>query len=508
MELNITKQTVSINELSFNQNVEQGVDFTVNVPEYCGSIQRILKYCLNPRIFSKSINGQILSVEGNACFSIIYIDESGCVSSYECVTPFSKSIDLGANLDYLCINVKPRCSYINAKAITSSRVDVNSVIELSIKVFSKKTTEIISDIDCPDVFANRGEAPATIPINCSEKSIIIEDEIALPSDYPSIQSLLRYDSSVSINDTKIVNDKIIAKGQLDVHALYSAENRKNLFILDQTLPFSQIIDIDGINENCSCSVSAEIMSLDIKPKSNYDGEIRCLALCAKLCLTAEASCNNNIAVIFDAYSSKYDTVSETNDTVFEKHINSLSEVFACKKNIEFSEGDVANIIDIWGSAILQGYRTEGNSIVLNGCITVCSICENSEGEINYFERPIDFEYKTDCENNLENMRFEPLIDVVGIKHTASVGGSIEIVAELSLIVKIFEIKKINILTAFSAKNEPVKYHNDCSVIIYYAERGELTWNIAKRFNASPEDIMSVNSVSSVIPENMPLVISC
>ena len=156
MELNITKQTVSINDLSFKQNVEQSVDFSVNIPDYCGSIQRILKYHLEPRVCSKSINGQTLTVDGNAHFSVIFIDESNHVSSYDCVSPFSKNIDLGENIDYYSASIKAKCGYVNAKAITSSRIDVAAVVELSIKICSKKTTEIISDIDCSEIFANKG----------------------------------------------------------------------------------------------------------------------------------------------------------------------------------------------------------------------------------------------------------------------------------------------------------------------------------------------------------------
>ena len=72
MELNIKKQSVCVNELSFNQNAEQGIDFTVNIPEYCGKVERLLKYNLIPRINSKVLNGQTLTIEGAAYFSLIF----------------------------------------------------------------------------------------------------------------------------------------------------------------------------------------------------------------------------------------------------------------------------------------------------------------------------------------------------------------------------------------------------------------------------------------------------
>lgn len=506
MELNITKQTVCIADLSFNQNVEQGLDFSVNIPEYCGSVQKILKYTLIPRIFSKKLSGQTLMIEGNACFSIVFLDENGCVGGYECVTPFSKNLDIGSAIDCLNIHIKPKCGYINAKAITPTRIDVNSVIELSISIYSKKATEIIGDIDCADVFINRGEAPATSPVSATEKSIILEEEIALLAEQPSIYGVLRHDSKALINDIKIVNNKVIVKGDFCLHLLYCSDNRKPCH-LDTVIPFSQIVELDGIHENCKCNATAEILSVDIKPRSNFDGDVRSFILCAKLCLNVNASCDDNIAVIFDAYSSKFDTSSENSNTTFEKLLGTISEVFACKKEIEFSEGELNNVIDLWCNCVMQGWRIENNSIFINGTVTVCGLCEDAESSVSYFEKPIDFEYCTAAESLPGNARAEAEIDILSLKHSVTRNCCLALDIELSLSVNIYEKRRINVLTDFKVLDETQKNKKDCSMVIYYAERGEHTWNIAKRFGASPEDIMTVNSVDSVIPNNMPLIIS-
>ncbi len=507
MELNITKQTVCTNDLSFSQNVEQGVDFTVNIPDYCGSVQRILKYSLTPRIFQKKITGQTLSIEGNAFFSIIFLDESGAVSGYESVAPFSKNIELGANYDCLFLNVNAKCGYINAKAITPVRIDVNSVIELSVSLYTKKSTEIISDIDCADVFLNRGETLATMPISASEKNMILDEEIPLTNDFPSIYGILRHNSFVTVSDTKIVNNKVIVKGEFKLHLLYCSDKRKPC-CFDCAIPFSQIIDVDGVNENCKCETNVEVLSVDIKPRSNFDGDVRSFLLCAKLCISVNAYCDNNIAVVYDAYSSKFNTTSENSNTFVEKLSGNINEVFGCKKTLDFSDGELGSIIDIWSLCATKGYRIEGNSLIISGTVTICGLCENEEGTVNYFERPIDFEYTSSAGTMPENLRIDPSVEVLNLSHTLISANSIEISVELALEANIYAKNRLNVLTDFKALDDNLKKPSDCSMIIYYAERGEHTWNIAKRFGASPEDIMSVNSVSSVIPENMPIIISC
>ena len=507
MELNIKKQSVCVNELSFNQNVEQGIDFTVNIPEYCGKVERLLKYNLIPRINSKVLNGQTLTIEGAAYFSLIFVDENGCVLGHEYVAPFSKSIDICNVIDCYKITAKSKCSYLNAKVISSSRIDVNSVVELSLNIYSKKSTEVISNIDCTDVYQNCGEIRATTPVSSAEKNMIIDEELEIPAGLPALRKILWHNASVIIGDTKIVNNKVITKGEFKLHVLYCSDDVHSPVHFDETVPFSQIIELENINNNCGCHVSAEIASYDIKPRSNYEGEVRNISLCAKLLLTADAHCDNNITVVLDAYSPKIPAVTETCNTQFYEHKNTISEVFVCKKKLEFSDGELGNLIDAWCTSTLQGYRIEDNHLHISGTILVCGItvCDGSAG---YFERPIDFEYKSPLNDLPECVKIEPEITVLNSDFQIVGGSVLEVGVELSLSAEIYENCHAELLCSFTTDADADKKKSDCSMVIYYAERGELTWNIAKRYGASPEDIMTVNNIETVVPDNMPIIISC
>ncbi len=508
MELNITRQTVSINESAFAQTVEQGLDFTVTVPDYLGAVQRILKYYITPRISSKAINGQILSIEGTACFNVIYLDDNGDVSACEYTVPFSKNVELGSVFEAANISVNAKCGYLNVKPVTSSRVDVHSVIELVIQITVKRKNEIICDIDCSDVFVNRGESTATIPLAASEKNMIIEEELQLDANSLPINCIIRYDANVRVDSAKIVNGKVITKGDLAVCVLYCAVNKKEKQRFFSSVPFSQIIDIDGISEDCACDVTAEIASLEIKPRNSYDGEARSFILNAKLFLKANAVCNNSIPVIFDAYSAKLNISAKSDDVNIEHDLNSVSELFTCKKRLEFSDGDIGNVIDLWCNSLIQGYRIENNTVFISGTVNVCLLAENVSGTINYFERPIDFEYRFDSGDLPENIRLMPESCVQNSSYSIANENCLDVKIELNIGARIFEIKKINLITDISICNDEKKVsENDCSVVIYYAEKGEKTWNIAKRFCASPDEIMAVNSVGEHITDNMPLLIS-
>ena len=176
MELNITREQVCINDICFNQNVEHGVDFDVNIPDYCGEVHKILRTSLIPRISSKNVNGQTLTVDGNVCFNVVFLDDGNHIRCFEETVSFSKSIDMGETYQFCNLVANAKCGYLNSKAVNQHRVSVHSVIDIHIKGYVRKTAEIISDIDNPDVYVNRGDTPTTIPVACVEKNIIVEEE--------------------------------------------------------------------------------------------------------------------------------------------------------------------------------------------------------------------------------------------------------------------------------------------------------------------------------------------
>jgi hypothetical protein len=63
----------------------------------------------------------------------------------------------------------------------------------------------------------------------------------------------------------------------------------------------------GVTELCKCDVKAKIAFLEVRPANSYNGECRSFTFNAKVCLLCESYCVNEIAVIEDAFSTKYQT---------------------------------------------------------------------------------------------------------------------------------------------------------------------------------------------------------
>ena len=118
MEQKVLKTNVYVNETIFKENSEVPIDIDFTLPDYCPDISKIFKCHSVPRISSKSINGNMLTVEGSVCITLIYCDKDGkevFLDSYECnegekfydLFLDKKEVEGYTSLGYLDENGKP-----------------------------------------------------------------------------------------------------------------------------------------------------------------------------------------------------------------------------------------------------------------------------------------------------------------------------------------------------------------------------------------------------------------
>ena len=73
---------------------------------------------------------------------------------------------------------------------------------------------------------------------------------------------------------------------------------------------------------------------DIKPRQTYDGEAKSFMLNAKIWITVDAVCDNELPIICDAYSSKFDVDINSENVSISNMLDSIDEKYSCKKNIK------------------------------------------------------------------------------------------------------------------------------------------------------------------------------
>ena len=330
MENNILKSTVNTYETVLCEQLEQAIDGEFNLPDFCPDAVRVLKCRAIPRICLTSANGKTVTVDGNVSRTVFYQDEDGGIFSYEYAYPFSKTKDMGQTVEDYRIFVKTKCDYINCRAISDRKIDLHGAVKITVSAWRKNSVEVISDVDDPTIETLKGVSPATTPSDYAEKSIFVEEECDLQNG-ESGNSILRYDGEAYIKECKVLSGKVIIKGDMTVTVRYLKEDAVNT--MKSLIPFSQVIDIKTPGDLCECSGDVTVCSLEIEPRTD-DGEFTTFTVEAKLLITAETYCKNDIPVILDAYSKKYEADITKTPIKFKRLLDNITDNFALKEEIK------------------------------------------------------------------------------------------------------------------------------------------------------------------------------
>ncbi len=498
MELNILNHEAAYNDKIFSGSSEYSIDNDFTLPDYYPEISKILKCRIIPRVAMTSISGQTLTVDGNVTVNLIYCSNENEIFGYEQILNFTKTFDIGLDSTDAECECNVKSEYVNCRCLSERKIDVHGAVGIYVSVFRKNTTGIVTDIDNSDVIIRRGLLPATSPVGVGEKSLLIEEELELGQGQPSIRCILKYDAKAVNKECKIISGKAVQKGELNIFVLYCAEHTSVPQIYRNCIPYSQIIDIEGLHENCVCTAKTKVACLEIKPRTSASGETRSFMLTSRLNFHANASCEDDLPVVLDAYSTKYNAEVKTQEIMLQKIQKTINDSFICKKTLD-NIGDISSVIDIWCDTSVG--ETSINNCVLKVCGTmqICILALNSAGVPQYIERPVDFEYTHTLEDVSKNIFATAEVITNNVSFTLQGSNCIEVSCELCVSVDIFSKKKVNLVTDVCIDENNLKVrNNDSALIIYYADEGEELWDIARKYNSNPQEISEINSLQDDI----------
>lgn len=496
MDINTTEYGVNLRETVFSQAMEQSVDIDFTLPDYCPNISRVLKCITTPVVISKSINGTQASVDGNITFCLIYTDEDNGINSYYYSYPFSKSFDIAEPSVNSTFFAKVKVDYMNIRAMSERKIEIHGAVGIVADISEKKTKNIISDIDCDFVYQKSGQINAITPLVASDKHIIVEEEIDIGQGKPAIKNIIKKNAEAEVTECKIISNKAVIKGKVALKVLYcpNPDGRPQNF--ETTMPFSQVIELNGVTDECKCDTSVDVVSVDTETKPGLSDECRTISVQAKLLLSLSAYCDNEVPVIFDTFSNKYEMSVEKEEVSFEKILNRVNENYICKKVLEFSDNAIGSVVDLWGDTYVGSVRCIDGKVTINGMVNISILGYDTNSVPVFYDRGIDFEYSFNLDETPTAFKCRPIIKAKNISYNLLDSNKIDIRADIGVNAVIYDIEKSNLITSVEVNEESIKKRNsEIALVLYYADPGEEVWDIAKKYNSSPKEISTLNELN-------------
>lgn len=508
MDYSIKKEEISVNESIFEGCSEQPVDLDFSLPDYCPDIQKILKCQIDPRITGRNISGDRLDIEGIAIINLIYLDaEKLTVHCCEHTSPYSASFNLKTTPQDAIVFTKTKLEYVNCRAVSQRRLEIHGAFSVCAKVNCKVENEVVCGISGDGIEEKKKVFNASSIIGLGQQQFSINEVVAHGSSVPNVEALIRSSASIVLVDYKTVSNKIIINAEVILNMLYisnieTGETEKSQY----TVPISQIVDIEGITDDCKPDIKVDILNHDINLRNDSDEE-DLLSLEAKLVISAVAYETKEVEVLNDVYSIDYEVEPQYENKTIVNLYNYINDTYSDKNTVELSDSGVSEIIDVWNEMISVSSEVNDGKLLFKGKLNVCVLAMDNEGVPFYSERVVNFEHEHVWDNKPENIRCDENVSLITLNYNNSGSGSIEVKTEIRIEAFIYVEESFKSIVDISIDEEQLpKRGKDEALTIYYAEKGESLWEIARRYRTSVSSIKAENDLEEEVLENRRMIL--
>lgn len=510
MSIKLTNEAICINEVIFNGILEQSVELDYLLPDYCQSIFKVLKCKIVPKITSqRMMNGNVI-IDGVCHIKIIYVSEDNHqIRSIHQKQVFSKSIELKDTDEHSVLNAFIKCDYSNCRVVNQRRLDIRGAISINATVSCVKPLNILTKAEGLGVQTNSKEVTALDKKLNAVKEFTIREELEIGYGKSTISEIFDYNANGILTEYKIIANKVIIKGEIMLHLLYSGNNPDSTpEIMDYSIPISQIIDLQSVSEEYKCMVTFDITAIDINLKQNGDGEYNCFDTEFSIRICCEANKNAQIQLVNDIFSTDYEVNSIGSKVRIEELVDSIHESIICKTNVQIPQNELECVYDIFCEFLNETVKCENGFIDIDGALNVCILAKDCENMPTMIEKSTPCKLKIDVKASNENTIFTPFISVASTSYNLISDTEIEVRVEVKVCSNLFEYSYYNVIDSIEV-DETVKKEKkkDVALLLYYAKSGEDVWDIAKKYNSCIDSILSENELSTKkLTENMMLLI--
>lgn len=274
------------------------------VPDACPDILRILDARAYACLTGKQVRDNLITVTGLIRTSVFYLPEGETgVRHLEIATPFTCQTDAHGISNQGMVLAFPAVRWAEARALNPRKILLRVDLAVGIRALQPGQMNFCcaarseSSVGLRQLFSNE-----TIDIisDVQEKTFTFSDAVDFSTLNSSHGEVLNIHGTPCCHESRLIGNKLIFKGTVELDVLLCVGSE--LKAIRQSMPYSQIMEIPGVGDNCSCEVRVALADLSFQPDDNFanSGMITLELLAQAIVLE-----NCSITLLSDLYSTSF-----------------------------------------------------------------------------------------------------------------------------------------------------------------------------------------------------------
>ena len=493
--MELIKEAVKVGEIIYSDSFETMTEGDLIVPDVKPDILKVLQVDASSCISSKEISDGRLAVSGRIDFSILYIPDGGD-AQIQCMRTsldFSHKLDKSAINEDCCAIIDSDVTRAEFHVINSRKLSLKAITSIDCEIVSAREISFLTGIE--DEKAQIRTEPVTVNafIGARDEDFMIKEMIEIPAGKASVGEILKIDYKISDKELKVITEKVVVKGVLNVCILY-LDTAGGIEYTEAEIPFTEVFDFPNVYEDMSCSLNFRICDCYFDTAEDSDGDRRLINLELLVCAEMKAGTGMQLNVISDCFCPGYETKLEYEETALNETVCSPS-VRSTQRDVAVIDSGVPQISSIYNvlaKAYITKSHTEDNKLLVEGKIEayILYITEDPQTPVYSVKKEIPFSLILDSPGTSAGMACSIAAEVSHTSYHLNVASEVELRCILSISAEVYNSRTITLISGAETDNIPGDKKK--GIVIYFIQPGDTLWKIAKSYCVSVEDILKFN----------------
>ncbi|MDE7262536.1 MAG: DUF3794 domain-containing protein [Oscillospiraceae bacterium] len=476
------------------------------VPDSCGDIARVVDTTGTVCLTGRELTGDgRFCASGSVEASVLYIPEKEeGLRALHFQIPFQCYGEGQGDISCENLDIRGELHSIDTRVLNPRKV----LTRANLVLYPTGCRHVSLSV-CTDVAEESGDGiqllreqkQTRVAAGIREKEFTFTEELPLSPGRGGAEEILSTRVDIRGTDSKLIGSKLVVKGLIAASVLYR-EGGGRLSLLQQELPFSQILEGNGFEEECESEAAYRLLSAECRAGTESAPDDACtltLSVTLRTCVTVWRTME--VAFISDLYS----TAAPVNCQVEELTLSEDGQQNVRRQNVrELLETGVAvkSVMDTevtCGAAALTG--GEWKIPVWARCLYL---------DENDLLGSAHREFSVSLPAELEGEGLECAAEAVchGDVITNIMPEGIELRFPIECTVSSAIRRRYLCVSGGETEEEPQDREPTPSLILRKMGPGETLWSVAKQYRATREGILSVNELtdeSQITPDKLLLI---
>lgn len=490
MELKVFRDTLPQAGANCTVKAELPLETEILISDYLPPIFKLVKCFARPVVLQKRLQPGRLTLEGYLRCTVFYQGENDAgLCQTEQKLPFTKQLDVPEfTFTSWTALVEGQTEYLNSRAVNPHRIEVRGAYGLVVTLYAQTKAELVTALADGGIEQRLQTLNGVRSTAVLEKLATAEGELSFPQKPAAILDIT---GMASVREVKLLAGKAVVKGEIHALCAWRAEGENTLQSQTASLPFNQVVDVEGLSEDCKCMCVLEPVGFAAAEGEKENSS----QLTANVMMHLHAWRPYQLQYVSDAFSTRFETTPSIQTFA--------PEELACMLN-ETASATASGSLPDAGAQLRACFVNYGpvqavpyqNGWALAVRAVASAFAENSLAELESYEKTLELFFPLavevpagaqlcpECWLSTENVQ------------CSCAGGTLEVTVTARAEGAVLCRSAVQGMDAVELGPPLAAADPEIALRIYYAQAGEELFAIAKRFHVSPGQMLAANGLDA------------